>query len=130
MTTWDEQQKLIADAMAEFPESFGLRAFPGDVFRISKVASYVNDSGVVMLYTQRRANPGSWLDFAKGTAGELRAQIVPCITYSELGALMHAVNELQRQVKIALAEWPNGDGLEAAEREVRRLCGWLGRQGR
>lgn len=65
----------IVNAAAEFPETFGLRAFPGEKFRVSISASYVSD-GQVMLYTDvwSRAR-GEWQSFAKGTPAELRAQI-------------------------------------------------------
>ena len=77
MKSYEERVKMITDAAAQFPEAFGLRGFPGDVFRISKGASYVNDSGAVTLYTQRLVRPGGWLDFAKGTPGELLAEVTP-----------------------------------------------------
>lgn len=66
--------ELILAAKAEFPETFGLRAFRGDVFRISEAASYVTGRAV-MLYTQRLVD-GEWRAFAKGSPAELRAQIV------------------------------------------------------
>jgi len=85
-----KDMELILAAKAEFPETFGLRAFHGDVFRISEAASYVvwgpersmqygaamlHQNGSVMLYTQRYVD-GEWLAFAKGSPAELRAQIV------------------------------------------------------
>jgi hypothetical protein len=80
----------VAAACASFPATFGLRAYPGKVFRLSESASYVS-RGAVVLYTQRQVSvaeyvalygskPTSvgqlWLDFAKGDAGELRAALV------------------------------------------------------
>lgn len=74
-TTWHPKGcSCVTSAIARFPTTFGLRAHEG-TFRISPDSSYVNDRGVVMLYTQREAN-GRWLDFAKGTESELRAQII------------------------------------------------------
>ena len=64
----------VKAACAEFPETFKLRAYPGDTFRLSESASFVSQ-GRVLLYTQRLVN-GEWLDFAKGTADELRTHIV------------------------------------------------------
>jgi hypothetical protein len=75
MLTMREQEKMVADAMATFPETFGLLAYSG-TFRIGESQSYVNDYGVVMLYTQKLIQ-GEWYDFAKGSPEELRAQIVP-----------------------------------------------------
>ena len=65
----------IRDALARFPPTFGLRGFPGDVFRLSPTSSYVS-GGNVMLYTQRKEGD-HWLDFSKGTEPELRGEIVP-----------------------------------------------------
>ena len=77
-----KDMELILAAKSEFPETFGLRAFRGDVFRISEAASYVTKGGMgcyvapsVMLYTQRYSD-GQWQAFAKGSPAELRAQIV------------------------------------------------------
>lgn len=68
------EQKAVADAIATFPETFGLKAFPGSVFRIGKRESFVSQ-GTVMLYTLIQKED-QWLAFAKGTIGELRSQIV------------------------------------------------------
>jgi hypothetical protein len=65
---------LILEVMAGFPKTFGLRSFPGDIFRISEDSSYVT-GGSVMLYTQRKSED-HWADFAKGSPSEIRAQIV------------------------------------------------------
>lgn len=63
----------IRDAIARFPPTFGLRGFPGDVFRISPTASYVS-GGRVLLYTQRK-DGNQWLDFSKGSESELRREV-------------------------------------------------------
>lgn len=68
------QQKL-AEAIASFPATFGLRAFPGDTFRVSTPSSYVNDSGEPTLYTEVKRGE-RWLSFAKGTPAELRREII------------------------------------------------------
>ena len=72
--TYDEEQTAIGKAMAQLPDAFGLRGFPGKTFRVSRLASYVNGDAVVMLYTQIR-DGDRWLDFAKGTASELRREV-------------------------------------------------------
>lgn len=77
----DKEKKLIDEAIARFPELFGLRNFPDMKFRISSGNSYFvgpgECGGNLMLYTQcQRTVDGPWLDFAKGTEGELRAQLV------------------------------------------------------
>ena len=77
----EDGRRLIAEAIATFPETFKLRAYPGFTFRISPSSSYVNDSGKVQLYTQILVGDDSaggvakWLDFAKGTIAELRAEV-------------------------------------------------------
>lgn len=78
MSRWDEEKKLVADAIAGFPAEFGLKAWPGDLFAISRSKSYVNGVGEIMLVTMvRRVDEGrtEWRDFAKATPGELRAQM-------------------------------------------------------
>lgn len=68
----------VADAIAQFPKQFGLRAFPGEVFKISPFHSYESDypkPGTIQLYTYRRVGE-AWLDFAKATPEELRQEVV------------------------------------------------------
>lgn len=76
---FDEAQ-VKKDAIARFPAEFGLRAFPGERFRLSQGASYFRnwgDADSLMLYTQRYdADQDRWLDFAKGTEPELRREVV------------------------------------------------------
>ena len=75
----DKEKKKIDEVIATFPIQFGLRAFPGDIFRISASNSYFTGpgecGGKLMLYTQRERDGGEWIDFAKGTESELRAQV-------------------------------------------------------
>jgi hypothetical protein len=72
--TWQEKKDAIEKAADSFPIEFGLRAFPGDVFSISKSASYMSED-VIYLYTVVKRGD-SWLSFAKGTVSELRREIV------------------------------------------------------
>lgn len=74
MINWDEQQRIVTAAAAEFPSEFGLRAFPGDRFRINIADSYVNDDGSVWLYLGIRKGD-QWPAFGKGTPAELREVI-------------------------------------------------------
>lgn len=77
MQSWQEQKDMVAQAISTFPLEFGLRAFPGDRFRLSTASSYVNDSGVVTLYTERwNEQLQKWQSFAKGSAAELRREMV------------------------------------------------------
>jgi hypothetical protein len=75
MLSLNAEKQLVAAAVDQFPSTFGLRAFPGDTFRVSSSSSYVNDSGVVQLYTQIQRD-GKWLDFAKGEINELKREYV------------------------------------------------------
>lgn len=70
-----ENDGQVAEAAQEFPDIFGLRAFPGDRFKILLGASYLNEDGV-QLYTGILKD-GNWLSFAKGTPAELRKEVVP-----------------------------------------------------
>lgn len=81
MTTYyspDEQRAKIAEVIATFPATFGLRAFPGEVFRLSLDASYFVDTTATKLhlYTQRKAGD-QWLCFCKGEPDELRREVRP-----------------------------------------------------
>lgn len=69
-----EQDQAIDDAVASFPETFGLKAFPNEVFSIIRSACYYWDGGGVMLYTYILRD-GDWKAFSKGTVEELRNEI-------------------------------------------------------
>lgn len=75
MIGYAEQQKLIAEAVKQFPPTFSLKAFPNDTFRISLAHSYVNDNRVVMLYPERLMPNGEWAAFSKGTVEELKREV-------------------------------------------------------
>ena len=84
--TYTEEKVLIKEAASKFPEEFGLKAFPGDVFRISESASYYsagydNEWGKcepgVLLYAQILLPDGkTWSDFSKGTTTEFAQEVV------------------------------------------------------
>lgn len=75
--TREIQGAILAQVIATFPTTFGLRGHPGQTFRISARASYFPrlDSKVPTLYTERLWDDGVWHDFAKGSAEELRREI-------------------------------------------------------
>lgn len=101
MKSVQENETAVKAAMAEFPATFGLRAFPGDVFRIGERQSYVNDSGVVMLYTQRYdVTREQWMDFAKGTAGELRREVVKVADNSSTQNVRQAIQSQESPAAI------------------------------
>jgi hypothetical protein len=72
--THTEENAMIARAIAEFPNEFGLRAFPGKRFRINHGNSYYSNG--VMLYTDVLGDDGKWLAFAKGSPEELHREVV------------------------------------------------------
>lgn len=76
MKGYHETREAVKRAKAEFPSVFGLRGFPGEIFRISESHSFFNDNDVLMLYTEIKKN-GAWLSFAKGTITELLVNVVP-----------------------------------------------------
>lgn len=76
MTTYEKDQQMIADAVKLFPAEFGLSAWPGDRFKISRADSYVmTGSGTVMLYTAIKGADGMFRAFAKGGVSELLAAV-------------------------------------------------------
>jgi hypothetical protein len=64
-------EKIRREA-ARFPETFGLRSFPGGLFTINESASYVDSDGVVQLYVYTDRGKA----FAKATVEELAALVV------------------------------------------------------
>ncbi len=80
--TWQEEQDVIKAAASEFPETFGMRAWPGEIFRINERSSYVqrftNGKEVIQLVTQRLTTVDGqhkWLDFGKGQPGEIKVEL-------------------------------------------------------
>lgn len=74
-TMYEIEQDRIEEAVARFPEKFGLRAFPGKVFRVSQSCTYVNND-VVYVYVSVEQD-GISTPFAKGTVPEMLAEVVP-----------------------------------------------------
>ena len=62
--------ELIAEAIAEFPQSFKLWGQSGE-FALSARSSYVSSEGQIWLYTQQNGR-----DACKGTPDEIRRAIV------------------------------------------------------
>ena len=64
-----------SELIATFPETFGLRAFPGQEFKINSSASYESPlgSGEFMLYTFTVPEGEA---FCKGSPRELRRALV------------------------------------------------------
>lgn len=93
MNAHEQDKKKVEDAVAQFPATFGLKAFPGDVFRVSAQSSYMS-SGNVMLYTEIHKGDG-WLSFAKGTVNELKGQIVALPEESPKPRVVEALRQYQ-----------------------------------
>ena len=105
----------VASAAAEFPATFGLRAFPGDLFRIDLKTSYLNDAGEVMLYTQRRGERGDWLAFAKGSVLELKREATDLARPERTYPITVYVSRVERPARA----WVFGDN----ERKPATLIG-------
>jgi hypothetical protein len=77
--SFSEERELIEAAIARFPAEFKLPGLkPGQKARISKMASFVDDSGGLQLYTQVYfPDRDAWLDYARGTESELRSNMRP-----------------------------------------------------
>ena len=67
----DIEEAMVDKAIAEFPQTFGLRAFPGQKFHINRSASFVS-MGKVKLYVFNDKG----LAFAKDTPAALRRELV------------------------------------------------------
>ena len=61
--------ELGAQAPGVFPETFGLKGFPGKTFRVNFDKSYDD------FYVVEIKSGGSWKDFSKGTEEELLKEI-------------------------------------------------------
>lgn len=94
----------LSRAINEFPETFGLRAWPGDTFRISLDESYINDLGDVTIYLERMQKDGGWKDFAKGSPEELKRDLVE----NRSGGMAN-----EASVGEADLEWPYEGGVKA-----------------
>ena len=73
---WMTNDLRISEAIEQFPEVFGLRAFPGKEFAFSHQYSYIDDSNRVMLYSMIHNDKGQWVCFSKGTVEEFKREIV------------------------------------------------------
>lgn len=80
---------LVQNTIDSFPPVFGLRAFPGVVFRLSRTHSRLVD-GRVMLYTESKREAW-WCLHTRGTESELRRQLIP-------------INEMREKLIDALAK--------------------------
>lgn len=87
------EAQMIKTAIAKFPQTFGLRAFPGKVFKVDEKSSYIGQA----YWLQPNCEPGrpetfgpyepilcvavksgeGWLDFSTAAEAELARQIVP-----------------------------------------------------
>lgn len=68
-----EADALIKKTCELFPETFALKNFPNETFRVSQSSSYMS-GGHVMIYIERRVG-NEWLAFSKGTFTELNREI-------------------------------------------------------
>lgn len=115
IAAYDEHKKLVADTIAEFPERFGLRGFPGDVFRCSATDSYVNDAGSVTIYVERLSpqRESLWLAHSKGSPAEVRAELVTIQRDHARQWLYVIVNDLTRSRATVVAVYDSPSDAEA-----------------
>ncbi len=73
--SYEEQQALVAAEVAKFPGTFGMRGYPGKLFKVCPADSYYSEVYGVLLYVHVQ-NPDGWCAFAKGDPEELQSQIV------------------------------------------------------
>lgn len=91
------EPQMINAAIAKFPQTFGLRAFPGKVFKIDSQSSYMGqaywlqpdpqpgkpetfgpEEPILYVYVKSGAGEGDeWLAFSKAASRELAGQVVP-----------------------------------------------------
>ena len=135
--------RKLREAYARFPETFKLRAFPNDTFRLSLLSSYVNDAGEAVLVVQRYTD-GKFTDFGKGTEAELRAQILETPapvdpTGDDLATLVRELFDLEVELEPLAGGWGNLQLKGAARRgrirtlrarrlevreKIEKLVGW------
>lgn len=67
MTDDEKLDMVLAEAKVQFPDTFGLRAFPGDVFRISPIRfkHFVSEGQVQIVVEVKRGE--KWLDMGRNT---------------------------------------------------------------
>lgn len=75
--TYSQEQAAVAAAAATFPATFGLRAYPGDRFRIDAFKSFYSDyAGGVQLVIQRDCGADGFRDFTRDLPAAIRAQMI------------------------------------------------------
>lgn len=72
--SYDDEKAAIAAAVKTFPETFGLRAFPGETFRLGHLMSHFVSEGEVQLVVQINRD-GTWLDFGRNTPDFITREI-------------------------------------------------------
>ena len=76
---WETQKAAVQAAIDLYPGEFGLKAFPGGVFRVEPLECFWSElEHAPMLYVYVK-NGSVWSSFAKGTPEELRRQTVTSI---------------------------------------------------
>lgn len=78
--SWEQEKhavdKAITDHRTKWGNQFGLKAYPDEVFEVSRDSSYFSSEWGVMLYTRRLCESGVWKDFIKGTPDELDKETI------------------------------------------------------
>lgn len=84
MSRYEDEQKMIEDAMKQFPAEFGLRAFPNKRFRIAHKSSHFVLDGQVQLVVQTKMTPEEqekyslpeWSDFGRSDLAHTLHEVV------------------------------------------------------
>lgn len=69
------QSKQVQAAIESFPKTFGLRAFPGKVFRIAEDYCYESGDSGIQLVTEVQ-HEDKWLHFSRSSVEQLRQEVV------------------------------------------------------
>lgn len=77
-TTHSERQAAVAQEAATFPPAFGLRAFPGQTFRVNTRYSFHDRVDGVQLVVEVKSDRdhGRWHHFSRDTPAAIRRELV------------------------------------------------------
>lgn len=82
---YQDEQEAIRAAVATFPETFGLRAYPGSIFRLEPRSSFLSESSGLQLVLQRKMSEeeskkyrmdSGFYDFTRDTPENIRGAMV------------------------------------------------------
>jgi len=87
-------EDTIEDVIATFPETFALRAFPGDLFRVAgPPKSWIDQQGKAQIVVEVERD-GTWLELGRDTPENVRQEIVAEQTLAETPGLQLTEEDL------------------------------------